>query len=462
MMGDIFNIPHLLGGVMADFRYTAVTSENKTVRGILSAKNTRNAKKIVDDTCRKNNLKLLRIEKKTTYLYSVQKQNEKPQKGEQKAYSKEEIISALQKMGYKVLSIQKKWFDFHTAPPSKDIVMFIRITADLLNEKLPYNEILPLLLNDMENKALKESIREINQDLKDGKEGKEVFGKHEDTLGKFPSYMLGVASTSGDMVSIYESTAKFLERNEEFKKSLKQSLVMPMVILFFLFLAILFYIAYIFPKTAEMFVKFKIELPPLTKGTLEFSEFLKHNILWILAGAGAIIWSVVQFVRSPKGKLFIDKFIPKIPVIGPLLHKTSIEIFSRVFYSLYSGSGENITVMRIAAEACRNSYMEKQIKEVAIPMMIKEGKGLVESLEATGVFTKNALSRLRSGAESGTLKTSALQLANYYEKETTYKLKNIIDLINIFISLFIMIVMILLTLVSSETALIKPQNPMFH
>jgi len=447
---------------MADFRYTAVNLENKTVRGVISDKNTKNAKKIVEGICKRNNLRLLKIEKKVTYLYSVQKRNEKPSKGEQKAYSKDEITNALQKMGYRVLKVQKKLFDFRVAPPSKDIVMFIRITADLLKEKLSFNEILTLLLSDMENKTLKETIREVNQDLKDGKEGREVFGKQQDVLGKFPSYMLGVASTSGDMATIYESTAKFLERNEEFKKNLRQALVMPVVILFFLFLAILFYVAFIFPKTAEMFLKFDIPLPPLTSATLGLSELLKNNIIWILIGVALIVWLVVNFVKSPKGKLIIDKFIPKIPVIGPLLHKTSIEIFSRVFYALYSGSGENITVLKIAAEACRNSYMEKRIKEIAIPMMIKEGKGLVESLERTGVFTKNALSRFRSGAESGTLKIAAYQLSNYYEKETTYKLKNIIDLINISISMFIMIIMILLTLVSSETALIKPESPLSH
>ena len=92
-------------------------------------------------------------------------------------------------MGYKVLNVQKKLLDFHIAPPSKDIVMFIRITADLLKEKLSYNEILTLLLSDMENKTLKETIREVNQDLKDGKEGREVFGKQQDVLGKFPSYI---------------------------------------------------------------------------------------------------------------------------------------------------------------------------------------------------------------------------------------------------------------------------------
>ena len=447
---------------MADFRYTAVNINNKTLRGVVFAKKTKEAKNIINRICKRNNLKLLNIEKKATYLYTIQKRNEKPQKGEQKAFSKEEISNALQKMGYKVLKVQKKLLDFHMGVPTKDVVMFIRISADLLREKLTYNEILALLMSDMENKTLKETIREVNQDLKDGKEGREVFGKHQDVLGKFPSYMLGVASTSGDMATIYESTAKFMERNEEFKKNLRQALIMPVVILFFLLLAILFYVAYIFPKTAEMFIKFNIPLPPLTSSTLMLSEMLKNNFLWIGIGTTLVIWLVINFVKSQKGKLFIDKNIPKIPIIGPLLHKTSIEIFARVFYALYSGSGENINVLRIASEACRNSYMEKQVKEVAIPMMIKEGKGLVESLEETRGFTKNALSRLRSGAESGTLKMAAYQLANYYEKETTYKLKNIIDLINISISLFIMVVMILLTLVSSETALIKPENPMMH
>jgi len=104
--------------------------------------------------------------------------------------------------------------------------------------------------------------------------------------------------------------------------------------------------------------------------------------------------------------------------------------------------------------------MERRIKDVAIPMMLREGKGLVESLEKSAVFTKNALSRFRSGAESGTLKQTACQLANYYEKETTYKLRNIIDMINVSMSMLIMIVMILLTLISSETAVMRPPNPM--
>jgi len=370
------------------------------------------------------------------------------------------VDRALRKMGFSILSIRPKLFEFRMAPPSKDITMFIRICADLLRERLPYDEVIALLVNDTQNRVLRETLLEINQDLKEGKDGVEVYGKHASVLGKFTAHMLGVASTSGNMVEIYDSTAKFLERTEEFKKNLRSTLVMPIFVVVVLFAAIIYYIVDIFPKTGRMFEKFDIPLPPLTAGTMKVSEFLTGNLVWLIPALVVPVVAFVLFVRTPRGKLWLDRNILRIPVIGPLLHKTSIEIFARVFYALYAGSGQNIDVIRTAAEACRNSHMEKQIKETAIPLMLKEGRGFVESLEKTGVFTPNALSRLRSGAESGALKTAALQLANYYETETTYRMRNVIDLINILIAMFVFAVTMFLSLVSSESAFIKPKSPL--
>jgi len=155
----------------------------------------------------------------------------------------------------------------------------------------------------------------------------------------------------------------------------------------------------------------------------------------------------------------LDRYIWKVPIIGPLMHKSSIEIFCRVFYALYSGAGENIEVIRMAAEACGNKYMEHQIKTIALPMMTQKGAGITEAFEAAGVFTKTALSRFHSGAETGTVKHTALQLAEYYEKETSYKMRNAIDYIQVLISMIIMIVLTALTIVSSETATVRPKNP---
>jgi type IV pilus assembly protein PilC len=103
--------------------------------------------------------------------------------------------------------------------------------------------------------------------------------------------------------------------------------------------------------------------------------------------------------------------------------------------------------------------MEHQIKTVSLPMMMQHGAGITEAFEASGVFTKTALSRFHSGAETGTVKHTALQLAEYYEKETSYKMRNAIDYIQLMISMVIMIVLTALTIVSSETATIRPKNP---
>ncbi|MDH7605488.1 MAG: type II secretion system F family protein, partial [Melioribacter sp.] len=255
-------------------------------------------------------------------------------------------------------------------------------------------------------------------------------------------------------------TAKFLERQQEFKKNLRSALITPLVTLFVLFLAVIFYVGYIFPETAKLFIKFKIDLPPLTAATLKISDFLIGNILWVSLAIIIPPIFLIQFAKTKKGKLVIDRLMYKIPIIGNLIHKTNIEVFCRVFYTLYTGSAESIEPIRIAAEATGNSYFENQIKNVAIPLMIKKGIGITEAFQASGVFTDTALSRFHSGEETGTIKNTALQLANYYESETVFRLKNVIEMVQLAIAMIIMIVMIALTLISAETATISPKSPL--
>lgn len=443
---------------MPQFRLHAVSSKGKIIKTEFEATTKKEAKNKVENVSRKNGLKVRAIEKKENYIYKIQRGAKKPVTGEQEAYNKEELEKALKKLGYKVISINKKWFDFKGGVPMQEVVTFIRLSADLLKQKLSFDEILGLLYEDTQNTKMKEVIKQIQKDLKDGKEGDEVYGKHEDVFGKFAAYMLSVASTSGNMSLVFESTAKFLERDAEFKKNLRRSLMMPTVTVLAVIGVVLFYVGYIFPATAELFLEYDIELPPMTAATLEMSYWLQANWITIMLSFVIPLAAFVYYVKTPAGKLWLDKNIIKVPVIGDLLHKTSIEIFSRVFYTLYSGSGQNIEVIKVAAEACRNKYMEKQIKEIAIKMMLKDGAGLVESLNATGVFTNTAISRFKLGAESGALRENAKQLAQYYEIQTTYRMESVIDMINLFINLFIMIALIAITIVSSEAAIIKPKS----
>ncbi len=444
---------------MPEFRIEGVTSGGKPVQGVLEAESARAAKQKASTLAQQRNFKLLHVIRRATWVYKVQRGTEKPVTGEQKAFSKGEVQEALQKMGYRVISVNRRLLDFKARPPATEIVTFVRVSADLIRQKLPFNEIMQLLVNDIQNRSLRESIKDINTELKQGKDSEKAFIKHEAILGRFTAHMLGLASKSGNMAEIYESTAKFLERQAEFKKNLKSALITPLVTLAVLFGAVVYYVGWIFPATAKLFQKFNIELPPMTRATLKISDFLTDNFVVIFIVCLVPIVLGVRFFSTEKGRMILDQYVWKVPAMGTLLHKTSIEIFCRVFYALYSGAGENIEVIRLASEACGNKFMEHKIKTVALPLMIQKGAGITEAFEATGVFTKTAISRFHSGAETGTVKNTALQLAEYYEKETTYKMKNAIDFIQLAISMIIMIVLTALTIVSSETATIRPKNP---
>lgn len=444
---------------MIELRFNALKPNGKPITGTISASSFRDGKSKVHSLVEKHKLKLKNIEKKSTFVYKIKKGSEKPIVGEQKAFSKEEVRNALSKLGYQVISVNKKLLDFELKPPQQEILSFVKISAELMEQKLPFSEIMTLLISDLENKALKETLKQINNDLKKGQDSQTTFLRYETVFGKFTAYMLGLAAKSGNMAEIYKATAKFLERRMQFKKDLRSALITPLITLFVLFLAVLFYVGYIFPETAKLFIKFGIELPPMTAATLAFSDFLLNNALLVTFFTIAPPIALWQFARTKKGKFIVDRIMIKIPIVGSLIHKTLIEVFCRVFYTLYSGSAESIEPIRIAAEATDNKYFEHQIKTVAIPMMIKKGIGVTDAFEATGVFTDTAISRFHSGEETGTIKNTAQQLANYYESETVFRLKNIIELVQVFIAMITMIVMIALTLVSAETATINPKTP---
>jgi type IV pilus assembly protein PilC len=444
---------------MIELRFNAIKPNGQAISGTMTSPTYAEGKKKIKALVEKNQLKLKSIEKKTTFLYKVKRGNEKPITGEQRAFTKAEVTNALHKLGYQVLSVNRKLLDFNLKPPQQDVVSFVKLSADLLEQKLPFSEILTLLMNDLENKTMRETLKQINNELKKGADSESVFMKYQGVFGKFTAYMLGLASKSGNMAEIYRATAKFLERQMEFRKNLRSALITPIITLFVLFIAVLFYVGYIFPETAKLFLKFDIPLPPMTAFTLVMSDFLIANWYIVILISIAPPIALIFWGRTEKGRLAIDKYMMKIPIMGSLIHKTAIEVFCRVFYTLYTGAAESIEPIRIAAEASGNKYFESQIKNVAIPLMIKKGAGVTESFEAAGVFTDTAINRFHSGEETGTIKNTALQLANYYESETVFRLKNVIEMIQVFIAMVIMVVMILLTLVSAETATISPKSP---
>ena len=443
-----------------EYKFQGVAPGGQSVQGTIMASSKSKAKEKVDRLSEEHGFKPSDLKQRRTFLYKVRYPNGTVTEGEQKAFSKTEVEEALENMNVDVVKVRAKWFDFEFSPPQQDLIMFVRLAANLLRENLPFDEVLEMLVNDVSSKSLRQVIRDLNSDLKSGMSAEKAFNKHRDKLGKFTAYMLGIASKSGNMAEIYEATARFLERKDEFSSRVRSAMIMPAVTTIAMLGAMVWYIWYIVPATAGLFegMSMDITLPPLTSFSLAMAHWLDQNWLWVLIATVMPIVAFVVWARTEQGKFYLHKYMIQVPVIGKLLHKINIEIFCRVFAILYSGAGDNLRVIRIAAEACGNKYMEYRIRTVTIPMMTAQGASLVQALKASGVFTSMAITRFKSGAETGSVKESALQMANYYEQETELSLDATVESIQTAVSVIIASGVLFLTILSAEMAFIQPSQ----
>ncbi len=440
----------------SEYRIQAIDSSGKPIEGVIRASSPADARKRAKTLAQERRARIVSVDSKKRFIYRARK-GDKVINGEQVAYVKEDVNAALRKVGFEVIYIRRKLFDFRfqLRIPVNELVSFLGVSAKLLEEKLSYTEVLQVMVTNVRHGGLKNSIREIIKDLKDGVDSRTAFTKQERVFGKHVAMMLGIASQSGDMTEIFRTIAQFAERDAEFKKSLYSALILPGVTMIALIAALGFYVLYLLPQMTKVFEIAKAPLPLLTRATLEFSTMLQDNITVILVTFVIAVLAFYRFVATEKGRELFDKWVILIPYFGRILHNTSIELFCRVLGIMYSSAGENIDTMSLAAEASRNRWIEKKIKTVAIPNMLQFGVELPIALEATKAFPEMALSRFRAGVETGNVKSTSTQIADFYQTENTYALKNFTDFLQIGISVIIMVAMVFLTFLSSETATIS-------
>lgn len=440
----------------SDYRIQAIDSSGKPIEGVIRASSPADARKRAKTLAQERRATIVSVESKKRFIYRARK-GDKVINGEQLAYVKEDVNAALRKVGFEIIYVRRKLFDFRfqLRVPVNELVSFLGVSAKLLEEKLAYTEVLQVMVTNVRHNGLKNAIREIIKDLKDGVDSRTAFTKQQRVFGKHVAMMLGIASQSGDMTEIFRTISQFAERDAEFRKSLYSALILPGVTMIALIAALGFYVLYLLPQMTKVFEVAKAPLPFLTRATLEFSVMLQDNITVILVTFVIAVLAFYRFVATEKGRELFDKWIILVPYFGRILHNTSIELFCRVLGIMYSSAGENIDTMSLAAEASRNRWIEKKIKTVAIPNMLQFGVELPIALEATKAFPEMALSRFRAGVETGNVKSTSTQIADFYQTENTYALKNFTDFLQIGISVIIMGAMVFLTFLSSETATIS-------
>lgn len=248
--------------MILEYRFKGYGPQGKLVQGTFTVDSAREAKAQVARLSSKYQIKISSLEKKKDWLYKVYIGGKKPFSGRQSAYSKEEVAQALTKMGYTRFKINPVLFDLPFKPPLSDIMMFIKLSSTMLKDKMNFGKILEMLAEEQTNRMFKDALQQIESQLKAGGEGKEVFMRYSHIFGKFPAFMLGLATRSGNMAEVFDATSKFIERDMEIRKNIKKAVISPLFAVLATIGATMYYIIDIFPSTAELFLKYNMPLPP--------------------------------------------------------------------------------------------------------------------------------------------------------------------------------------------------------
>ncbi len=364
-------------------------------------------------------------------------------KGEMEAVSESVVIMALRKQGLSDLKVRKKPKDieinlpfFKGSVPEKNVVVFTRQFATMINAGLPIIQCLEIQAEQQENKAFKKVLNTIKDEVEKGETLADGLRRHPEVFNSLYCNMVEAGETGGALDIILGRLAFFMEKNMKLKKKVKGALVYPAAVVCVAIIVIAIMMIFVIPSFQTMFSGFGAELPLLTQIIVNISKFLRSNILLILGAIFIIIFGLRQLYRkNDKAHHFFDSFFLKMPIFGMLLRKVAVAKFTRTLGTMISSGVPILTSLEIVAKTAGNVVIEKAI--MATRESISQGKTIAGPLMESGIFPPMVTQMIAVGETTGALDQMLSKIADFYDDEVDAAVSAITSLIEPLLMVFL-------------------------
>lgn len=341
-------------------------------------------------------------------------------KGELLAKNREEVLGLLRKEQILVSSVKKKAAEitlpgFEKKVTDKDIVIFTRQFATMIDAGLPLVQCLEILSAQAENPVLGKAISEVRADVEGGSTYTDALRKHPKVFDDLYVNMVSAGETGGILDTILNRLSKHIEKSMKLKKQIKSAMVYPATILGVAAIVIIVLMVWVIPIFAKMFVDFGGTLPGLTQMVIDASYFMKNNILYMIGGALLAGYGFKKYYKTPKGHYKVDKLALKLPVVGDLIQKASIAKFTRTLGTLISSGVPILEGLGIVAKTSGNKVVEQAIMNAR--SSISEGKTIAEPLGKEKVFPPMVVQMISVGETTGAIDGMLGKIADFYDDE---------------------------------------------
>jgi len=310
--------------------------------------------------------------------------------------------------------------------PRKEIMHFSRQMGVFMKAGIPIMEALEVIALETTEKLMKKVILEMIDDLRAGDTFTAAAAAHPEA---FPNFYVGIlesAELTGNLDTVLNQLADYIERDVEARSTLTSALIYPAVVAFMSVGVVVVLATFVMPRFVVFFDSLHAKLPLPTRMLLAGSSFFSHNILEIVGFVLLVVGVFVYMRRSVKGRAILDGIILKLPVLGLLVQAAVLERVCRVLSSMIRAGVDLPQAMSVTADSSNNAVYRNGINRIREQMM--EGQGLAEPLAATGLFPGAARQMFRVGEETGTLDTQLETAAVYYHRELEVRVKHFTSL----------------------------------
>ncbi len=310
--------------------------------------------------------------------------------------------------------------------PTRDVVVFTRQFATMINSGLPLVQALDILAKQTDNKVLAAVTREVVYDVESGHTLADALSKHPNAFSQLYVNMVAAGEAGGILDTILLRLATFLEKNDAIVRKVKGAMIYPAVIFSVAAIAVVVLLIFVIPTFQNMFASVNLELPLPTRMVIGLSDILQ-SFWWLIGGTvAAVAFGIKRYYATPNGQLVLDRLMLKLPVLGDVLRKSAVSRFTRTLGTLIASGVSILEGLEITAKTAGNRVIHDAIMQSR--GSIAGGETIAIPLEQSGVFPPMVTSMIAVGEATGGLDEMLTKIADFYDDEVDAAVSNLLSL----------------------------------
>lgn len=316
---------------------------------------------------------------------------------------------------------------FGSGVSNKELVVFSRQFATMIDAGLPLVQCLDILGSQAEGPAFKKVIMGVKADVESGATFADSLKKHSGVFDELYVNLVAAGEIGGILDVILLRLSAYLEKAAKLKGQVKAAMVYPTTILAVALGVITVLLVWVIPIFENMFKEFGgAALPAPTQIVINISKWTKHNF-YILVILGIGLFFLWRYIRKhPRGREVTDDFFIKTPIFGPLIRKVAVARFTRTLGTMVSSGVPILEALEITAKSAGNKTVEKAVYRAR--QSISEGKTIAEPIAKSKVFPPMVCQMINVGEQTGALDTMLGKIADFYDEEVDAAVKGLTSL----------------------------------